>query len=74
MQNAAYELPSISLPETVWKVGISSLVDSRECSKRGQEALIHRLGCHQIHTLQGTLAIFQTVSLEKLSDKSLEHP
>jgi hypothetical protein len=33
-----------------------------ECSRRGQEALFRRPGCHRIHTLQSLLAIFQTVS------------
>jgi hypothetical protein len=56
------ELRRIPLLETVWKVGTSTLRGSHECSERGQEALIRHLGCHQIHTLQSLLAIFQTVS------------
>jgi hypothetical protein len=50
-----------SSSETVWKIRISSLLGSRECSKPGQEALIRGLGCHK-YTLLSLLAIFQTVS------------
>ena len=64
MQEFANELRRIHLLETVWKLKISSLLGSHECSKRGPEALICRLGGHQIHTLLSLLAIFQTVSLE----------
>src|SRR3712207_4633271 len=48
--------------ETVWKLKTSSLLGSHECSKRDPEALIRRLGGHQIHTLLSLLAIFQTVT------------
>src|SRR3712207_5561045 len=42
-----------------------SLLDSRECSKWGQEALICHLRWHQLHTLQSLLEIFQRLSLEE---------
>ena len=71
MTSPAPEMTLFTQPrrETVWKLKISSLLGSHECSKRGPQALIRRLGGHQIHTLLSLrleIAIFQTVSLERV--------
>ena len=50
--------------ETVWKLRISTLLGSHECSRRGQEELIRCLEWHQIHRLLSLLAVLQTVSLD----------
>src|SRR5918997_4630088 len=62
MLDLVYRLPRIPLLETVWKIRISSILDSHECSKWGPRDANSPPWVSQIHTLQSLLAIFQTVS------------
>src|ERR687893_1076716 len=57
MRGAAYGLPRIPLPETVWKIGIASSLGPHQWAK-GIEKPHFALLCHRTYTIERPFSYF----------------